>query len=209
MTTYIPTSTSPQLVIQSLNDSIGQELSLPGNWSPTIFFNDLHEYPVKNKKELAKIVLDSCQKNTNYLEFFEKSRGKPRPCNDKQIKLWNIFSNGSVMLYFESTFLKLHNEEYDNDILILYLNALSQTPISHWDEVLKGIGACCYQWFIKEPELYTRLPYRKNMNVPEDMTDQELFDAIESSLSPTSYRGKISVDDSRSQLIERYKFQIC
>lgn len=205
---YIPTSNTPQLVIQGLNDYIGHELSLPGNWSPTIFFEDLKLYPVKNKKELAEEVLESCKKSKSYLEFFEKTRGKLRPCSEPQKKLWYIFSNGSVMLYFEALFLQLHEMTELNpntNVLLLYLNALSQSPISQWDEIIKGIGACCYQWFAKEPELYTQLPYRQSRDSPEDMTDQELFDAIESSLSPTSYRGKVSVEDSRSQLIKEYR----
>jgi hypothetical protein len=206
--TYIPTSATPQLVIQGLNDFIGQELSLPGNWSATIFFQDLKDYPVKSKKELAEAVLDSCLNSINYLEFFRKTRDKDRPCNELQIKLFEIFNNGSIMLYFEPLFLRLYevNEiNQDVNLFLLYLNALSQSPISKWDEILKGIGACCYQWFAKEAELYIRLPYRQSMNTPEEMTDQELFDAIESSLSPTSYRGKISIEDSRSKLIKKYK----
>lgn len=208
MQTYIPTSGTPQLVIQSLNDFIGQELSLNGNWSPTIFFQDLKDYPVKSKKELAEAVLESCQNNINYLDFFKKTRDQEKTCNELQAKLWEIFNKGSVMLYFEPLFLRLYEaKEINQDInlLLAYLNALSQSPVSKWDEILKGIGACCYQWFAKEAELYTHLPYRQSMNTPEEMTDQELFDAIESSLSPTSYRGKVSIEDSRSKLIKEYK----
>lgn len=209
--TYIPTSNTPQLIIQSLNDFIGKELSLPGNWSPTLFYQDLKEFPVQSKKELAAGVLESCQKNISYLEFFEKTRGEERPCSDFQKKLWEIFNNGSIMLYFESLFFRLHEITeitQDVNLLMLYLNALSQSSIGQWDETLKGIGACCYQWFAKEPELYTRLPYRQSAEIPEDMTDQEMFTAIESSLSPTSYRGKISVQDSRSQLIKEYQSRV-
>ena len=211
MQTYIPTSNTPQLVIQGLNDLIGQELSLPGNWSPTIFFQDLKAHPVKTKNQLAEAVLDACQKNTTYLEFFEKTRGQAKECNESQKQLWAIFDEGSVMLYFEPLFLKLLSSSAisgGKELLILYLNALSKSPISQWDETLKGVGACCYQWFAKEPELYAHLPYRKDRDTPENMTDFELFEAIESSLSPTSYRGKISVEDSRSKLIEKYKATI-
>ena len=209
MQTYIPTSNTPQLVIQGLNDLLGQELSMPGNWSSTIFFQDLKDHPLKTKRQLAEAVLNACHKNTSYLEFFENTRNKPKECTETQKQLWTIFNQGSIMLYFEPLFLKLRLpssiEEGKRELLILYLNALSQSPISQWNELLKGVGACCYQWFVKEPELYAHLPYRKDRDSPENMTDFELFEAIESSLSPTSYRGKISVEDSRSQLIEKYK----
>lgn len=205
---YIPTSNTPQLLIQNLNDFIGQELSMAGNWSPTLFLNDLKTFPVKSKKQLANEVLESCKNNVVYLDFFEKTRGQARPCNEIQKNLWNIFNKGCVMLYFEQVFLRLHELteiNKDDNTLLLYLNALSQSPISQWNEIVKGIGACCYQWFVKEPELYVRLPYRENVNTPENMTDKELFEAIESNLSPTSYQGKISIEDSRSKLINKYK----
>jgi hypothetical protein len=204
--TYIPTSNSPQLVIQGLNDLLGSETAIPGNWSSTIFFQDLKAFPVKTKKQLAEAVLDACRKNTSYLDFFEITRETRRECTEYQEQLWTIFNEGSIMLYFEPFFLRLINNEVSGkEVLILYLNALSTSLIAQWDEILKGIGACCYQWFVKEPELYADLPYRKNKDSPENMTDFELFEAIESSLSPTSYRGKVSVEDSRTKLIEKYK----
>jgi len=210
MQTYIPTSNTPQLVIQGLNDLIGQELSLPGNWSSTIFFQDLKAFPLKTKKQLAEAVLDACRKNTSYLNFFETTRGKVKECTEYQKRLWDIFNEGSIMLYFEPFFLTSveGGKEKKDEVLILYLNALSKSPISQWDEILKGIGACCYQWFAKEPEMYAHLPYRQNRDSAENMTDFELFEAINSSLSPTSYRGKVSVEDSRSKLIEKYKATI-
>lgn len=209
--TYIPTSNTPELVIQSLNDYLGQEISLPGIWSPQIFYRDLKNHPVKSKRELAEKVLESCQNGTPYLEFFEQTRGQPKICNEFQKQLWEIFSHGSIMLYFEASFLRLLEiRELSNqvNVLVLYLDALSKIPIHQWDQILKGLGACCYQYFIKEPELYASLPYRQKIELPEEMTDQELFDVLESSLSPTAYRGKISVEDSRSYLIEQYRSRI-
>ena len=115
------------------------------------------------------------------------------------------------MLYFEPLFLRLlESPELTTDVttLTLYLNALSQVPIAQWNSILEGIGACCYQFFAKEPFMYAPLPYRSKMDTPEEMTDQELLEAVESSLSPTPYRGKISIEDSRSQLIQRYLSKI-
>lgn len=202
MKTYVPTSNSPQLIIQRLNDLLGQELSLPGNWSATIFFQDLKSNPVQSKTQLASAILEACENNTSYLDFFRNTRGFDKECSEYQKQLYEMFNKGSIMLYFEDLFIRLLDKQ--TDVLILYLNALSESQIGQWDDILKGIGACCYQWFVKEPELYAHLPYRKNKDGPENMTDSELFEMIESSLSPNSYRGKVSVEDSRSKLIEKY-----
>ena len=213
---YIPTGTTPQLVIQSLNDYLGQELSLCGPWSPTIFYSDLRDYPVSSKRRLAELVHRANQleqkgpQRMSYLEFFELSRGEPRPnTTESQKQIWEIFEQGSVMLYFEPIFLRLIGRSEGlskfDQVTLLYIKALSQAPVVQWNKILEGLGACCYQFFGKEPDLYAQLVYRTEDKSPEMMTDQEMLDAIGSKLSPTSYRGRISIDDCRSALIRRYQ----
>jgi hypothetical protein len=131
---YIPSSNTVELVIQSLNDFLGTELSLPGQWSPRIFFEDLKSDPVRDKKELAELVLLACQNNMSYLDFYKKSRGHPKECSSLQKRVWSIFSQGSIMLYFEPLFLRLldvlKNKEDEKEIsqetiiLLLYMDAL-------------------------------------------------------------------------------------
>ena len=200
---YTPSSPSPEAVLQGLNDFLGKELALCGTWSPTLFYRDLKAYPVKSKTQLAELVLEGCENCTSYLEFFEKSRGIPRKCTPEQKEVFEIFNNGSIMLYFEQIFLRLLDSP--NTILNMYMKALSETSIDKWNEILQGLGACCHQFFAKEPESYLALLSRGKPQTPEEMTDFELFQAIQSNLSPSLCRGKVSVDDSRSALIQLYK----
>lgn len=213
---YIPSGNTIESVIQSLNDFLGTELCLPGQWSPRIFFEDLKTDPVRDKKELAELVLLACQNNMSYLEFYKKSRGHEKKCSSLQKRLWAIFSQGSIMLYFEPLFLRLldefRNKEDEKEInqetiiLLLYMDALSKTPISQWNSIVAKIGACCFQFFAKEPENYVRLLFCHQSDKPECMTDQELLEGLgETSLTLTAYRGKISINDSRTILIQKYR----
>lgn len=209
---YIPSSDSVELVIQSLNDYLGIEIATPGQWSPQIFFEDLKSDPVRDKKELAELVLLACQNNMSYLEFYEKSRGHPKECTAFQKRVWTIFNQGSIMLYFEPLFRRLletNTESEETKIILLYMEALSQTPISQWNEIVIKLGACCFQFFAKDPESYVKLLFCHRSDQPERMTDQELLDGLDqSSLSPTTYRGKISINDSRDILIQKYKTHV-
>lgn len=211
---YSPTGTSPQLIIQSLNDYLGSELSLPGSFSPAIFYSDLKEHLATNKKTLAKLVqkinqLEQKGERVSYLDFFEQSRGRSRPdTTDHQKEIWKVFEQGSIMIYFEPIFLRfLEATELtrEENVILEYIKVLSQVPIVRWNEVVKGIGACCYQFFGKEPDLYAHLIFRTKDDGPESMTDDELLLAIGSKLSPTRYRDQVCLDDSRSAIIKRYK----
>lgn len=203
---YQPTGTTPELVLQSLNDYLGIELALPGNWPPNLFYQDLQDYPVETKRKLAVAVQSGLTESKNYLEFFEETRGFKRPTSEEQLEIWKIFSCGSLMLYFEPLFLRLLDrpqmEGYQ--VILAYLQALSETAVMYWNSILEGVGACCYQFFGKEPDLYARLITRTSADTPEEMTDQEILDAINSNLSPTAYNNKISTEDSRSALIQKY-----
>lgn len=207
---YVPSAASPSAVIQSLGDFSGLDIALNGAWSPTIFYQDLKNHPVKDKKELAELVYQACRTNMPYLEFFEKSRGYSRVVNDIEKQLWDTFERGSVMLYFEPIFLHLlqfneMNSEYN--VLIAYVDAMSRVPVNQWNPILKGIGACCYQFFAKESSLYAKLPYRTRDDIPEEMTDEELLNALDCELSPEHGHGKISIEDSRTALVQKYKSQ--
>lgn len=198
---YVPTGATPQLVIQSLNDHYGCELSLMGSFSPTIFYQDLKEHPAISKRALAQLVQQANQRehrgeHVSYLEFFEQSRGHPRPnTTDRQKKLWKVFERGSVMLYFEPIFLrllKLEELDPDDQLILKYIKMMSKAPVVQWNEIVKEVGACCYQFFGKEPELYAA---RAKSQGPAAMTDQELLAAV----------GGRRLDDSRSALIRRYQ----
>ena len=211
---YLPTGATPQLVIQSLNDYLGTELAVCGSWSPTIFYSDLKDYPATSKRTLADLVhqanqLEQKGDSMPYLEFFEKSRGHPRQnVSDKQKEIWTTFEQGSVMLYFEPIFLRLLQTptvSEQDQVVLLYIKALGSVPVVKWNGIVEQLGACCYQFFGKEPESYAGLVDRKKGDDPQTMTDQELLEAIGSKLSPTKYSGRVSVHDSRSSLIRKYE----
>lgn len=210
---YLPSGDTPELVLQSINDYctakgwLKDELVLSGTWSPKLFYKDLKEYPVATKRILASVMCEAMQKNMSYLEFFEKTREFKRPEHETQTKIWQIFNQGSIMLYFEELFLQLLQEPQmeGHTIILAYLEVLSKSPVVQWNAIVEGIGACCYQFFAKEAPLYAHLIKRTSADQPEDMTDQELLEVLNSNLSPTAYHNKISMHDSRSAMIRKYK----
>jgi len=173
---------------------------LCGSFSPTVFYKDLFQYPVKSKRKLGELILAANQKAIGYLDFFHLSRGFPRPIHNQEV--WDVFNRGSVMLYFEPVFLRLVEvEKLSNDdrTLLMYLDALSRTSIDQWDQIVEGIGACCYEFFINEPETYVRLIRRTNAEAAEELTDHELLEQLRIK-GPFLERGKC-----REDLIQRYK----
>lgn len=193
---YIPSGTSPEMVINSINDSFGHEIALPGTWSPTMFYSDLKEHPVKSKKILGELIYKAnTDQPLSYLEFFERSRGSPRPQSDSTV--WDAFGSGSVMLYFEPLFLKLVSKKElsrDDQVILMYIKELAKHPVPHWNAVVENLGCCSYQFFGKEPELYVSLLYRPDTTSPKNMTDQDLLKELPDQF-PTS----------RSELVELYE----
>lgn len=212
-TAYLPSGETPELVLQSLNDYctakqwLNDELVLPGTWSPKLFYQDLRDYAVSTKRLLASVMCEAMQQEMSYLEFFEKTRGFERPAHETQSQIWKVFNQGSIMLYFEDFFLQWLQEPtmQGHEIIKAYLEVLSKSPVVQWNAIVEGIGACCYQYFAKEPQLYAPLIQRTSADQPEDMTDQEIMEAMNCNLSPTAYTNKISMHDSRSAMIRKYK----
>ena len=208
---YVPSGSSSQSIIQSLNDYISTELALPGSWSSKLFYSDLKTAPVQSKRILANTLEQANREPMSYLMFFEQSHGYPKNVSDFCRELYPLFERGSIMLYFEDCFLRLLEETTPDpcdEIVLQYVRALSHRNIGQWDAIVAGIGACCYQFFAKEPELYIQLVYRTGPDCPEHMTDQELLDKIaqgQSGLSPNKYNGKISIHDSRTELLRLYQ----
>ena len=142
------------------------------NYSAKLFISDLQEYPVS--KEACFQVLKQYP-NISYLDFFKLTRKIPRPGSEVlenantelireiefKIEIWNIFSKGSLMLYFEPLFLKLISPRYKlhpkADVLLYYLRQLSSKLITEWDKIVCNLGCCCYEFFCLEPELYLDL----------------------------------------------------
>lgn len=203
---YVPSGKTLESIIANLNNATPHELSIPGNWSPTLFFEDLKIYPVVNKRVLINELYRACCSHVSYLEFFERTRGHSKSISYPY--LYELFDRGSVMLYMETFFLNLlkRPNQMLNDSrltrLFEYIEILSKNPVSKWNEILNQIGCCCYQFFVKEPELY--LPVIFKSSSIESKTDQELL-SPQGNVSPTKYQGKISIYDSRSALLKSFK----
>ncbi len=200
-------------VLLNLNKALisTSEVALPGSWSPKLFYNDLIEHPVKSEEiliEKFKIVMTSVRagaEEVGYLEFFEATRGYKREIDEK---IFKAFSRGVLMLHFEEAFLELLKSPPPEEKMALlnqFLNALVDKPLSKWNEITSNAGACCYQWFCKEPMLYINLLSRKDKSCFENYTDPELFEALGSSLLIFPEEGKLSVENQRSNLVEMCK----
>ena len=172
---YVPSQKLLDKILISLSVTSGNELALPGNWSPTIFVDDLTLYPVDTKNTLCKNMMSAITEKWTYLEFFEKSRGYPRYHSSAQ--WWKIFDNGQLMMLAEPLFLKLISgkitesypnfiteAEFNND-LQSYLTTMGNEHMNKWDGIVNGTGACCWQFFLENPTDYIFLLHRSKANV--------------------------------------------
>lgn len=212
---YIPSSLNAETLISSLNDCIPGEIAIPGHWSPQLFFEDMKNFPVSDKLTTAKKISEILKSDyvSTYLDFFEETRKKARQVTSLQKGILEIFEKKSVMLYFEMVFLKFFNAnelESDDKILLQYIDALSNVEIHQWNQIVANIGACCYQFFAKEPYLYINLMKRNTIG-PIDyeyMTDQEILQKEKIKLELSDCPGRLSIYDSRSKLLNHIKAQL-
>lgn len=179
------------------------------NYSGKLFLSDLKDYPISNEicyRTLLKYP------NESYLDFFKISRGYPRVgSDDPQIKfIFDLFSKGSLMLYFENLFLKLISKNRQphpkEEVLINYLKILSEKRVTDWDRIVSELGCCCYEFFCKEPELYLDI----NDQNEDDISKLNDFQLLQKTnfqfpLSLKEYPGHITRKSSRSELIKFIK----
>lgn len=222
-TGYVPSGKTPEQVIESCNDLIASEIALPGGWSPVLFYEDLRKYPSQSKTLLAENIAERVRMpNASYLRFFEKTRGIPHPllAQNPQLqtqvqRIFDVFTNGSVMLYFEDFFLKMcfldRPINQAENIILLYVDALSKSPITQWNDIVRKIGCCRFEYFAKEPELYSQLLVNRkssgliNNPKPEMMADFDLLAGMNTEASsPTQILFRAPTDGSRSLLIQNY-----
>ena len=189
----------------TLNKLLGKEFAVPANWSPQILHSDLMKEPVKSQEiliqELQKV---NDKKEPSYLEFYFATRGVPKLCTDRQKKLYEIFGKGQIMLYFESVFIDLLNSppKENEGAFLQFISALSSQPLNKWDSIVAHTGACCYQWFVKEPYAYIKLLTRKDKKDYNNYTDEELFQIKNWTLQMCAEKDKVSIHDSRSYCIQ-------
>ncbi len=192
-------------ILISINKLVGEECALPGGWSPKIFYEDLMNKPVMSSEVLVasmKKLTQNIQNEPSYLNWFEETRGYKKEVTEYQKELYTLFGKNSIMLYFEEIFIKMLNMKERNEILLQYIYILSQSSIDQWDSVVKKSGACCYQWYAKEHELYLALMTRKDEISYENKTDEQLFKGTKYKLEQI---GQLTPNDSRSKLIDLIK----
>jgi hypothetical protein len=148
------------------------------------------------------------QSNPSYLTFFKQTRGYDRPLSPEEKEAWRIFNEGSIMMYFEEVFLNILREIQSthelgslNQVLLQYMEALANSPINEWDTIVANIGACSYLYFVENPYAYANLIFCNRTDQPEDMTDFEILEQ----LSPTKSPDRISLQDTRTSLVTKYK----
>lgn len=192
---------------------VGEDLCFPGNWSCDLFIKDIEKYPPLSLTDMALNV----KYGGDYKIFFHKTRGHPHPLSIKDERVWNIFSTGSVMIYFENTFIYMLYKEFlsiDDVIVLQVIENLSKILVIQWDAYLSSIGCCCYEFFMKEPYSYVDIIKRINKPLVDDPTitieinelkDFEILSALNLKLIDVSLTDKISRNDSRSKLVDMFK----
>lgn len=171
------------------------------NWPITIFYMDYIKYPIPFEKYIVFFNQNDYH-NISYIDFFNISRGYIRPNYNKQKILWDIFNKGSMFLYFENILIKCIDDNYikhkHEDVLYSYLEKLSSSNITNYDKIVSELGACCFEFFNKEHELYLD---RIDNN---EKTDQELLNLIDykTILLPQLSSVTITRNHSRSECME-------
>ena len=195
---------------------VGDDLCFPRNWSCNLFIKDIEKYPPQSLTEMALNV----KHGGDYRIFFHKTRGYPHPLSIKDERIWNIFGSGSIMIYFENTFIYLLYKEFLSieDVTIMrVIENLSKILVIQWDAYLSNIGCCCYEFFVKEPYSYVSVIDKLNKVVVNDpsnpggltdmnnITDFEMLAILNLKLLDVSMSGKISRSDSRTRLTDMVK----
>jgi hypothetical protein len=198
---YKPSQKDLDKILISLSAHCHNELALPGNWSPTLFRDDLTNHQVATKDFLCKTFTSAMTEGWTYRKFFEESRGKPRdvPCPE----VWDIFDRGQLMMAGESLFLQLISNptypEEDKKNLFLYLTEMGTQHVSEWNSTVKNAGACCWEFFLKDPWSYMALVREGGK------TDFNFLADLKMELSPIPYPNRIDTSMSRQELIQIFE----
>lgn len=147
---YIPSNKTLDKILISLSSHCGQELCLPGNWSPSIFVEDLFKYPVTDKNILCTNFVTALVEKHSYRTFFEKSRGFPKQVESE---IWDLFDKGQLMLVGEKIFLALINGSVTHsDQVLKCLQELSGKHISEWSKIISNYPKVVQQYLISNIE---------------------------------------------------------
>ncbi len=171
--------------------------SLKGTWSPAIFMRDMKEYEIIS---IEKVISELNRENKlDYLEFFKVTRGYERPLSNWVKNVWKVFDQGSIMLYFEKSFIRLISLESPSErdkILLSWFNTLGKAKYYTWDEIVSKYGAGTVNLFVSNPEAYTE---------PDALSDFSLVNSIGYTFSYNTNVAKrtIGFDMTRENIIEK------
>lgn len=101
------------------------------------------------------------------------------------------------MLVAEPLFLKListvptSQNDTDNtgpikQNLLLYLDTMSKVHMTSWDEIVKQAGACCWEYFLLDPESYMKMlnrGTRTSQSSGIELTDFEMISKLKLGLT--------------------------
>ena len=182
---------SVEEVLSYYQDKIPTVVGIPGNWSPTIFVNDLNEFAISSEDTWMAVIMKSNAVPMTYGQYFLETRGYTRPIVPGTEKVWSIFEStdtitiidgiryylpSNIMLYFESVFLSLIRKEQlthlDNKLLEC-LRELGKLRWEQWDLFLEKYGACSSNFFLNNPMAYISLVHESsgNSNKLESLSD--------------------------------------
>jgi hypothetical protein len=191
-----------RLATHHLLSGDSSQMCIGKTWPSTIMLRDVRDFPAKSDDVLAEGL---CMGTESYLKFFSDTRGYERKMSTSEKNVWDIFSKGSVMMYFESLFVNILDKKTpsgEDIVLMKYMKILGEMEISKWNGIVRQIGAMGYPIFAKNPREYAKLPFRnKNNMLVKDMTDMELMERASVLPGHTSSNGYIGVDATREEIL--------
>jgi len=181
-TSHKPKWASVEEVLMYYQNKFPIVIGLPGNWSPTLWLDDLNRYPVTAEETWISVMIKSNAVPMSYGQYFLESRGYTRAIVPGTESVWAIFETtdkiitidgiryyapSNLMLYFEKWFLLLIQKTeltmLDNKFLET-LRELGKLRWEQWEPYVEKYGACSINFFINDPMAYIRLIYDTNAN---------------------------------------------
>lgn len=183
------------------------------DWSWLLFQTDMQNFPI-NFNDCVVEVQNAYKNNYTYRQFFQRTRGFHRPgvSSPEHETIWDMLNNPTILYHFERYLVEVvdkPNLTADDRYILSYLKVLSKTDINQWDDVVQGMGACCFEFFATDPYKYCELLKDDDRRRVDNMSDQQLLGIIEQKLYGHQYDGHISRQNNRSDLLlmvqDKYK----
>ena len=130
-----------------------ENLVFPHNWSLKLYTEDIKYLGLENK--FNDIIVK--YGNMKYLDMYSAINGGPKKISNFVKRVYDVFSDGSILLYFEHLFmylLKCDENETDEKILN-FMNSMSKLDVMEWNSYVKReLKAASICMFITDPVSY-------------------------------------------------------